>query len=102
MVSAGQVESAEQELEQLCQGLSTQGEVALIGAGPGDAGLLTLRALQLLQQADVVLFDYLVSEEVMDLVRRDAERVCVGKKAGFHSVPQAETNRLLVELCLAG
>ena len=102
LVAAGQFDSAEQELEQLSQGQSNRGEVALIGAGPGDAGLLTLRALQLLQQADVVLFDYLVSEEVMELVRRDAERVCVGKKAGFHSVPQAETNRLLVEYASQG
>ncbi|MGF1738569.1 siroheme synthase CysG [Photobacterium satsumensis] len=102
LVAAGQIESAEQELEQLSLGQRSGGEVALIGAGPGDAGLLTLRALQLLQQADVVLFDYLVSDEVMDLVRRDAERVCVGKKAGFHSVPQAETNRLLVEYAAKG
>ncbi|AJR06782.1 uroporphyrinogen-III C-methyltransferase [Photobacterium gaetbulicola] len=102
LVAAGQVELAGQELEQLSQGQAKRGEVALIGAGPGDAGLLTLRALQLLQQADVVLFDYLVSEEVMDLVRRDAERVCVGKKAGFHSVPQTETNRLLVEYASQG
>lgn len=102
LVAAGQIESAEQELEQLSLGQRSGGEVALIGAGPGDAGLLTLRALQLLQQADVVLFDYLVSDEVMDLVRRDAERVCVGKKAGFHSVPQSETNRLLVEYATKG
>jgi uroporphyrin-III C-methyltransferase/precorrin-2 dehydrogenase/sirohydrochlorin ferrochelatase len=102
LVASGRFESASQELEHMVHGKVAEGEVALVGAGPGDAGLLTLRALQLIQQADVVLFDYLVSEEVMALVRRDAKRVCVGKKAGFHSVPQAETNHLLVEYASQG
>ncbi|MGF1733408.1 siroheme synthase CysG [Photobacterium kasasachensis] len=101
LVASGQEKQAEQELVYLSvqsqqQQVLSQGQVALIGAGPGDAGLLTLRALQLMQQADVVLYDYLVSDEVMDLVRRDAELVCVGKKAGFHSVPQEDTNELIV------
>lgn len=73
-----------------------KGEVGLIGAGPGDPELLTIKAFNLLQQAEVVLYDYLVSEEIMSLVPVDAERVCVGKKAGFHSVPQEMTNELLV------
>lgn len=55
-----------------------------------------------MQQADVVLYDHLVSEETLDLVRRDAERICVGKRAGAHSVIQEETNRLLVELAQQG
>ncbi|MGF1689094.1 siroheme synthase CysG [Photobacterium japonica] len=101
-VAAGNHEQAEQTLEDLSNGLEDRGEVALIGAGPGDPGLLTLRALQLMQQADVVLYDYLVSDDVMDLVRRDAEWVCVGKKAGFHSVPQSETNRLIVQYAEQG
>ncbi|EAS62632.1 MULTISPECIES: siroheme synthase CysG [Photobacterium] len=102
LVASGREQEAEQELVALTQQAPPQGQVALIGAGPGDAGLLTLRALQLMQQADVVLYDYLVSDEVMDLVRRDAELVCVGKKAGFHSVPQEETNRLIVHYAQQG
>ncbi|CAJ1842374.1 siroheme synthase CysG [Aeromonas salmonicida] len=78
------------------------GEVVLVGAGPGDPGLLTLKALQQIQQAEVVLYDKLVSPEILDLVRRDATLVSVGKKAGAHSVPQEETNRLLVEYARAG
>lgn len=81
---------------------STCGEVSLVGAGPGDAGLLTLKGLQRIQQADVVLYDALVSAEVLDLVRRDAEKVCVGKRAGQHSVKQEETNRLLLDYAKQG
>lgn len=66
--------------------------------GAGDVGLLTLRGLQLMQQAEVVLYDHLVSDEILDLVRRDAERICVGKRAGAHSVIQEEINRLLLAL----
>ena len=78
------------------------GEVALVGAGPGDAGLLTLKGLQRIQEADVVLYDALVSDAVLDLVRRDADKICVGKRAGGGSVPQEETNRLLVRHARAG
>ncbi|MCD9550365.1 uroporphyrinogen-III C-methyltransferase [Photobacterium carnosum] len=103
LVAVGRHSEAQQALEQqLQQHTPPVGQVALIGAGPGDAGLLTLRGLQLMQQADVVLYDYLVSDEVMALVRRDAELVCVGKKAGFHSVPQEQTNRLIVEYAQQG
>ena len=79
-----------------------QGEVILVGAGPGDAGLLTLRGLQEIQQADAVLFDQLVSDEVLALVRRDAQRICTGKRAGHHGMPQEEINRLIVRLALEG
>ncbi|MGR5252645.1 uroporphyrinogen-III C-methyltransferase [Vibrio astriarenae] len=73
------------------------GEVALIGAGPGDPELLTVKAMNLLQQADVVLYDYLVSDDIMALVPSDCILVCVGKRVGHHSVPQEKTNQLLVE-----
>lgn len=82
--------------------LSQQGDVALVGAGPGDAGLLTLKGLQLIQQADVIVYDRLVSDEILNLVRRDAERIFVGKRAGHHCVPQEEINQLLCEQALRG
>ncbi len=78
------------------------GEVALIGAGPGDLELLTIKALRFLQQADVVLYDYLVSDEIMALVPSDTILVCVGKRAGHHSVPQDKTNQLLVDFAQRG
>ncbi|KLV00340.1 sirohydrochlorin ferrochelatase [Photobacterium aquae] len=102
LVAAGRIDDAKRQLELQTQNTKAEGEVALVGAGPGDSGLLTLRALQLMQQADVVLYDYLVSDAVMELVRRDAEQVCVGKRAGHHSVPQEQTNQLLVDYARQG
>jgi uroporphyrin-III C-methyltransferase / precorrin-2 dehydrogenase / sirohydrochlorin ferrochelatase len=70
----------------------TTGSVALVGAGPGDPGLLTLNALRTLQEADVILYDRLVSAAVLDLARRDAPHL-VGKAAGGHSVSQERITR---------
>lgn len=78
------------------------GSVALVGAGPGDPGLLTLRALRLLNEADVIVHDQLVSAEVLALARRDARCIDVGKHAGQHKVSQEQINGLLVELAQDG
>ncbi|QGY30323.1 siroheme synthase CysG [Pantoea cypripedii] len=102
-MAAGNVNEARRTLDRELENDSDNaGEITLVGAGPGDAGLLTLRGLQVMQLADVVLYDHLVSDEVLELVRRDADRICVGKRAGAHSVSQEETNQLLVKLALEG
>ncbi len=80
----------------------TMGEVALVGAGPGDPGLLTLHALRAIQDADVVFHDALVSDAVLDLVRRDAEKVAVGKRGGGHSVAQEAIHGALLDAARAG
>jgi uroporphyrin-III C-methyltransferase / precorrin-2 dehydrogenase / sirohydrochlorin ferrochelatase len=81
---------------------SDAGSVFLVGAGPGDPDLLTLRALQVLQDADIVFYDELVTEAVLDRVRRDAKRVFVGKKRGEPGVGQDEINKRLIEAAQAG
>jgi uroporphyrin-III C-methyltransferase/precorrin-2 dehydrogenase/sirohydrochlorin ferrochelatase len=81
---------------------SARGEVYLIGAGPGDPDLLTLRALQLLQQADVILYDRLVSDAVLARARRDAQRIFVGKEAGDPANAQAHIHELMIRHARAG
>ncbi|MGY5369057.1 siroheme synthase CysG [Enterobacter oligotrophicus] len=103
LMAAGNEREAEQVLEaSLSQSEPSQGEIILVGAGPGDAGLLTLRGLQVIQQADVVFYDHLVTDAVRELIRRDAEQICVGKRAGEHSVPQHDTNQMLIAAAKAG
>ncbi len=103
-VFAGKEAEAEQDLQAQLDGSvdSETGEVYLVGGGPGDPDLLTFKALRLMQQADVILYDRLVSDAVMELVRRDAELIYVGKERDNHAVPQGDINQLLVDLAKQG
>lgn len=102
---AGQEQAAEDALRNaVAAGAVSEhtGEVYLVGAGPGDPDLLTFRALRLMQQADVVLYDRLVSAPILELTRRDAERIYVGKERSNHALPQPDINKLLVQLAKQG
>ena len=105
-VYAGRMDAAEMLMSDLLrdsdEASSQGGEAWLVGAGPGDPGLLTLRALQIMQTADVILYDRLVSAQVLDLARRDADRISVGKTPGCRANSQEEINELLVSLVASG
>jgi uroporphyrin-III C-methyltransferase/precorrin-2 dehydrogenase/sirohydrochlorin ferrochelatase len=106
MVFSGRDNEAEQTLEAMIREGTDQdikrGEVYLVGAGPGNPDLLTFRALRLMQQADVIVYDRLVSQPILDMCRRDAERIYVGKERDDHAVPQEEINLMLVRLAKEG
>lgn len=104
-VLSGQEQAARKLLQNLinnADNTNKKGEVFLVGGGPGDSDLLTFRALRLMQQCDVCVYDKLVSHEVMELVRRDAELIYVGKARDQHTMPQEEINELLARLALQG
>ena len=97
------LDAANQSIQHaLAEWQTPKGEVYLVGAGPGDPELLTLKALRLMQQADVVIYDRLVSAPILELCRRDAEKVYVGKARSNHAVPQEGINALLVKYAQAG
>jgi len=105
MVFAGREQEAEHTLTRLLEKSSAElsvGEVYLVGAGPGNPDLLTFRALRLMQQADVVVYDRLVSPPILDMCRRDANRIYVGKERDNHALPQEDINLLLVRLAKEG
>ncbi len=102
----GKFDDARAAMEALLQDIASPtnqlGTVHIVGAGPGDPELLTLKAFRLIQNADIVFHDRLVSDEVMDLVRRDATRISVGKAKANHSVPQAEIHELMIKAANEG
>ncbi len=106
MLLAGQEQAAHRALDSAFAAptteIPTHGEVYLVGAGPGDPDLLTFRALRLMQQADVVLYDRLIAPAILDLVRRDADLIYVGKQRNQHTLPQEDINKLLIRLAREG
>ncbi len=105
-VFSGRMDKANEALKVLISRASSvprsQGEVYLVGAGPGDPDLLTFKALRLMQQCDVVVYDRLVSKAILELVRRDAEKTYAGKESSNHSLSQENINQLLIRLAKQG
>ncbi len=105
LIFAGNEPAAKEQLQQSLikqKDTITPGEVYLVGAGPGAPDLLTFRALRLMQQADVIVYDHLVSPEIIDLARRDSEKIYVGKERQKHTLAQDSINTLLADLAMAG
>ena len=105
MVLSGHIEKAKKMLDKSLKEKnipSNTGEVYLVGAGPGDPELLSFKALRLMQKADVVIYDRLVSEQIMNLIRQDAEKIYVGKQRADHAMPQENINQLLARLAIEG
>lgn len=82
--------------------MTTFGKAYLVGAGPGDLGLVTLRARALIERADVIVYDHLCNPDILRWAKPETEKIYVGKKPGYHILPQLEINALLVKQCLAG
>ena len=104
-VFSGHLEEADRLMEEALvrkEPSGSAGEVYLIGGGPGDPDLLTFRALRLMQRADVVVYDRLIARSILDLVRRDAERIYVGKENSHHVMRQEDINETLVRLAKQG
>ena len=106
LVLSGKISEAEtfldSQIESFDEDIANQGEVYLVGAGPGDPDLLTFKALRLMQQADIALYDRLVHPSIVDLIRRDATKIYVGKERDNHVVRQEEINQLLVKYAKEG
>ena len=105
MVLSGHIDKAKKALDESLKEnkfLEKTGEVYLVGAGPGDPELLSFKALRLMQKADIVIYDRLVSRPIMNLIRQDAEKIYVGKQRADHAMPQENINQLLARLALEG